>query len=156
MTPSDYIENIKWTATHFDEVARGAILQVGIDHFKERFAESFNDSRTAKGKDIAGVEFFTSGQYRKDFRFSRGHTDTLNLSNREGNATSFRKAIQFEDKGEEFFINSFAQYKGEDYGDKVVDNFLKNGIDIFEFQTKDEAEQDLFRGKFIELMEFDF
>lgn len=155
MTPDEYIGNIKWAAQNFDEIARGSIMRVGLEFFKERFIAAWNNSETIKGTNIAGVEFFATGQYSKDFKIFRGHTDTLNLSNAEGNPRSFRKAMYFADEGGEFLIRSNAQYKGQFYGQDVVDNFLESGIDIFEYENANESEADNFRAAFIDLMQFD-
>ncbi|MBQ4009207.1 MAG: hypothetical protein II604_00720, partial [Bacteroidales bacterium] len=78
-----------------------------------------------------------------------GHYDMLNLSNTQGNKTSFRQSMYFDGEGATLRIANNATYKGEEYGSKVVANMFDNGIDVLEYENKDEADKQLFLKEFV-------
>ena len=99
MTPQEYIDGLQMAVRDFDTIADEAIRAVGIDFFKTKYRDAFNQGETVKGNNFQGGRWYASGkQYRSDFIWG-GHYDMLNLSNTQGNKTSFRQSIYFDGEG---------------------------------------------------------
>ena len=148
MTPHEYIDGLNMAVRDFDAIADEAIRAVGIDFFKERYNKAFDKSETIKGNNFQGGRWYARGQYRKDFIWG-GHYDMLNLSNTQGNKTSFRQSMYFEGEGADLRMSNNAKYKGEEYGSRIIANMFSNGIDVLEYENKDEADKELFLKEFV-------
>ena len=149
MTPQEYIDGLQMAVRDFDTIADEAIRAVGIDFFKLKYRDAYNQGETIKGNNFQGGRWYASGkQYRKDFIWG-GHYDMLNLSNTQGNKTSFRQSMYFDGEGANLRMANNATYKGEEYGSKVIANMYDNGIDVLEYENKDEADKQLFLKEFI-------
>ena len=148
MTPQEYIDGLNMAVRDFDAIADEAIRAVGIDFFKERYNKAFDKSETIKGNNFQGGRWYARGQYRKDFIWG-GHYDMLNLSNTQGNKTSFRQSMYFEGEGADLRMSNNAKYKGEEYGSRIIANMFSNGIDVLEYENKDEADKELFLKEFV-------
>ena len=154
MTPEQYINELQGAARDFDIIAEAAIRAVGIDFFKERYNKAFDKSETIKGNSFAGNPFqVRSKTYRKDWR-PGAHYQYLSISN-EGNndfspnKNSFRKSMFFEGESATLTMSDNATWKGEEYGSEVIKTMYQNGIDVLEYENKDEADKELFLKEFV-------
>ena len=154
MTPNEYILGLQMAIRDFDAIADESIRAVGIDFFKTKYRDAFNQGETIKGNNFQGGRWYASGQYRKDFTWG-GHYDMLNLSNTQGNKASFRQSMYFEGEGANLRMSNRATYKGEEYGSKVIANMFDNGIDVLEYENKDEADKELFLKEFVKRIFYD-
>ena len=152
MTPDQYISELQGAARDFDIIAEAAIRAVGIEFFKSKYNEAFNKGETAKGNSFEGAVFSVrGGQYKKDFRMWKKlySYDRLNLSIADGNKTSFRKSMFFDGEGASLTMSDNATWKGEEYGSEVIKTMYQNGIDVLEYENKDEADKELFLKEFV-------
>lgn len=154
MTPQEYIDGLNMAVRDFDIIADEAIRAVGIDFFKERYNKAFDKSETIKGNSFAGNPFQArSKTYRKDWR-PGSHYRYLSISN-EGNdyfspnKNSFRKSMYFEGEGATLTMSDNATWKGDEYGSEVIKTMFSNGIDVLEYENKDEADKQLFLKEFV-------
>ena len=149
MTPDQYISELQGAARDFDVIAEAAIRAVGIDFFKLKYRDAFNQGETVKGTNFQGGRWYAKGkQYRKDFIWG-GHYDMLNLSNTQGNKTSFRQSMYFDGEGANLRMSDNATWKGEEYGSAVIKTMYQNGIDVLEYENKDESDKELFLSEFV-------
>ena len=152
MTPNEYISELQGAVRDFDIIAELAIRAVGIDFFKAKYNEAFNKSETIKGNSFKGEPFSVKkGTYKKDFRMWKGYYeyDMLNLSNLSGNKQSFRKSMYFDGEGATLTMSDNATWKGDEYGSEVIKTMFQNGIDVLEYENKDEADKQLFLKEFV-------
>ena len=152
MTPNEYISELQGAIKDFDIIADMSIRAVGIDFFKERYNKAFDNGETAKGNSFEGASFSVrGGQYKKDFRMWKKlySYDRLNLSNADGNKQSFRKSMYFEGEGANLTMSDNATWKGDEYGSDVIKTMFSNGIDVLEYENKDEADKQLFLKEFV-------
>lgn len=160
MTPQEYINNLQMTIRDFDDIAEASIRAVGIDFFKERYNKAFDKSLTIKGNNFKGIPFSVkSRDYLRDWRPGRKY-DKLSISDKGNlfnppNSQSFRRSMYFEGNGGDLRMSDNATWKGDEYGTKVIDTMMQNGIDVLEYENKDEYEKDLFLSNFIRIMNFD-
>ena len=154
MTPDQYISELQGAAKDFDVIAEAAIRAVGIDFFKAKYNEAFDKGETAKGTNFQGGKWYAkSKSYRKDWGWG-GHYDKLNLSNKGNelnspNKQSFRKSMYFDGEGANLTMSDNATWKGEEYGSEVIKTMFQNGIDVLEYENKDEADKELFLKEFV-------
>ncbi|MBQ5900523.1 MAG: hypothetical protein IIW86_01550 [Clostridia bacterium] len=152
MTPQEYIDGLQMAVRDFDIIADESIRAVGIDFFKERYNKAFDKGETIKGNSFEGATFSVrGGQYKKDFRMWKKlySYDRLNLSNADGNRNSFRKSMFFEGEGATLQMSDNATWKGDEYGSDVIKTMFSNGIDVLEYENKDEADKQLFLKEFV-------
>lgn len=160
MTPQEYINNLQMTIRDFDDIAEASIRAVGIDYFKERYNKAFDKSLTIKGNNFKGIPFSVkSRDYLYDWRPGRKYdklaiSDKGNLFNAP-NSQSFRRSMIFEGNGGDLHMSDNATWKGDEYGTKVIDTMMQNGVDVLEYENKDEYEKELFLSNFIRIMNFD-
>ena len=149
MTPQEYIDGLQMAVRDFDIIADEAIRAVGIDFFKERYNKAFDKSETIKGNNFEGIGFWVkSKQYRKDWKPGT-HYYQLNISNKGNNKQSFRKSMYFEGEGATLTMSDNATWKGDEYGSEVIKTMFSNGIDVLEYENKDEADKQLFLKEFV-------
>ena len=149
MTPQEYIDGLQMAVRDFDAIADEAIRAVGIDFFKERYNKAFDKSETIKGNNFEGIGFWVkSKQYRKDWKPGT-HYYQLNISNKGNNKQSFRKSMYFEGEGATLTMSDNATWKGDEYGSEVIKTMFSNGIDVLEYENKDEADKQLFLKEFV-------
>lgn len=154
MTPNEYISELQGAARDFDIIAELAIRAVGIDFFKAKYNEAFDKSETIKGNSFAGNPFqVRSKTYRKDWR-PGAHYQYLSISNKGNddfspNKNSFRKSMYFDGEGATLTMSDNATWKGEEYGSEVIKTMFQNGIDVLEYENKDEADKQLFLKEFV-------
>ena len=152
MTPQEYIDGLNMAIRDFDIIADEAIRAVGIDFFKAKYNEAFDKGETIKGNSFEGASFSVrSGQYKKDFRMWKKLYSyyRLNLSNADGNKQSFRKSMYFDGEGANLTMSDNATWKGDEYGSEVIKTMFQNGIDVLEYENKDEADKELFLKEFV-------
>ena len=154
MTPQEYFDGLQMAVRDFVEIADEAIRAVGIDFFKLKYRDAYNQGETIKGNNFQGGRWYARGQYRKDFIWG-GHYDLLNLSNIQGNKTSFRQSMYFDGEGADLRMSNNATYKGEEYGSRIIANMFSNGIDVLEYENKDEADKELFLKEFVKRIFYD-
>lgn len=152
MKPQQYIDILGNAIRDFDFLAEESIREVGIDFFKKKFRDAFDKSKTIKGNSFEGIDWYANGkEYRKDFTW-RGTYKFLNLSNLDGNDKSFRKSMYFDGNGKDLTIKDNASYKGSEYGSKVIENLMNNGIDVLEYENKTDQEKGEFIKNFVRLI----
>lgn len=161
MKPQDYINILQSGIDQFDNLAENAIRDVGIDFFTGKYEESFDKSETIKGKSFDGAPFSVKNFDYVDV-WKPGHRYfQLNISNKGNeqnspNPHSFRKSMYFEGNGLELHMANDASWKGEEYGSDVIANMFHNGIDVLEFENKNDQDKEMFLRNLIQQLFQDF